>query len=64
MNMSMIYLIARAPKLTVSAKFPTREDADGFREKFPDLDLIEVGWLSYALMRRNLPTLAMLPFWR
>lgn len=60
----MVYLISHSPTLNISARFPTREDAEAFRAQFPHIDLIEVGWMSYALMRRNLPTLAMLPFWR
>lgn len=59
-----IYLIGRTEKVIVSAKLPTKEDADELRRRLAPVELIEVGWFSYTLMRRNLPTLAMLPLWR
>ena len=59
-----IYFIGQTPTVKISGKFPTREDATEFRQRLAPIELIEVGWLSYWFMSRNLPTLAMLPLCR
>ncbi len=59
----MIYLIyCEDSGMNISARLPTRKDADGLREIMPHIAFIEVGPVSYWLMKHNLPKLAMLPF--
>lgn len=61
----MIYLIHYnySTGFSMSAKFPTIEDANYFRATFNNLKFLEVGKFSYFLMYFNMPKLAMLSFW-
>ena len=61
----MVYLIHWNTKtgFRVSAKMD-RADADLFLEVMNRYEFLEVGPVTYWLMRRGFPRLAMLPFWR
>lgn len=48
--------------VNISVRLRTRGEVSFLAEKFPGIEFIEVGPVSYWLMKHNMPKLAMLPF--
>lgn len=48
--------------INISLRLRKREEIRLLAEKFPGIEFIEVGLVSYWLMKHNMPKLAMLPF--